>query len=123
MGPMEATATEPAANELALAVGSEDAPARLLEALERARRGGTTVFVEAGRPVARVVPVVTSPATSDATGTPAVSAQGVLCTAGELARWWPTRPRLCPKEADALADDVEEARRLRNRPHVGFEWD
>ena len=78
----------------------QEAAARLHEAVERARsRGESTLLTDGGEPVARVVPV-----------------EAAKHTVGELLAWLPTRPRLSPEEAEAFAADIEEGRRLLNKP-------
>ncbi len=83
-----------------------EAASRLNEVVDRARRlHESTLLTDNGEPVARVVPLA-----------------AISSTVGELLKWWPTRPRLSPDEAESFAADIEEGRRLLNKPPKST-WD
>jgi prevent-host-death family protein len=72
--------------------------------IRRAERRASTLLVKNGKPVARVVPVETSPKTTRS-----------------LAEAWPRMRHLNPKEADTFAADIEAARKT--LPPLVSPWD
>lgn len=84
----------------------DEARRRFDDLVDRAHRNGeTTMVVDKGELVARIVPVEPRR----------------RITAGEFAELWQRRPRLTPEEADALAEAIEEGRRMLLPPRDPWE--
>lgn len=63
-------------------------------------RGDTAILTRNGKPVARIIP------------------ERPKVTGRELAKIWAKRERMPKEEAEAFARDIEEGRRLYNKPEV-----
>lgn len=69
-------------------------------------KGESTLLLRSGQPVATLNPV--SPK---------------AITGKELAEIWDTLPHLSPEEADEFAKDLEEIRKVMNKPPEAPSWD